>query len=132
MRFRSLSKHDKLIEHASEAIDAFNQSDYKGYRLSFSYVIRSLAYNHLGDQEKAIEDALTIESLPPTQRGYEALGDAIKLQVATFRNNGDYESSINKLNNFFLTERSDSLNPCLLYTSPSPRDATLSRMPSSA
>ena len=25
-----------------------------------------------------------------------------------------------------------SLNPCLLYTSPSPRDATLSRMPSSA
>ena len=26
----------------------------------------------------------------------------------------------------------DSTNPCLLYTSPSPRDATLSRMPSSA
>ena len=24
------------------------------------------------------------------------------------------------------------MNPCLLYTSPSPRDATLSRMPSSA
>ena len=26
----------------------------------------------------------------------------------------------------------DYLRPCLLYTSPSPRDATLSRMPSSA
>ena len=26
----------------------------------------------------------------------------------------------------------DSLDTCLLYTSPSPRDATLSRMPSSA
>ena len=26
----------------------------------------------------------------------------------------------------------DLPNPCLLYTSPSPRDATLSRMPSSA
>ena len=26
----------------------------------------------------------------------------------------------------------DNLKPCLLYTSPSPRDATLSRMPSSA
>ena len=26
----------------------------------------------------------------------------------------------------------DILTPCLLYTSPSPRDATLSRMPSSA
>ena len=27
---------------------------------------------------------------------------------------------------------SSHINPCLLYTSPSPRDATLSRMPSSA
>ena len=26
----------------------------------------------------------------------------------------------------------DAVHPCLLYTSPSPRDATLSRMPSSA
>ena len=26
----------------------------------------------------------------------------------------------------------DQADPCLLYTSPSPRDATLSRMPSSA
>ena len=26
----------------------------------------------------------------------------------------------------------DAIHPCLLYTSPSPRDATLSRMPSSA
>ena len=26
----------------------------------------------------------------------------------------------------------DQLNPCLLYTSPSPRDRSLSRMPSSA
>ena len=31
-----------------------------------------------------------------------------------------------------LTLQALSGNPCLLYTSPSPRDATLSRMPSSA
>ena len=30
------------------------------------------------------------------------------------------------------TEKMKHLNICLLYTSPSPRDATLSRMPSSA
>ena len=29
-------------------------------------------------------------------------------------------------------EESDTFNPCLLYTSPSPRDSTSSRMPSSA
>ena len=33
-------------------------------------------------------------------------------------------------NNEFLEDR--ECNDCLLYTSPSPRDATLSRMPSSA
>ena len=32
---------------------------------------------------------------------------------------------------YFAYDRSD-INSCLLYTSPSPRDATLSRMPSSA
>ena len=31
-----------------------------------------------------------------------------------------------------IKEVSDEYQPCLLYTSPSPRDATLSRMPSSA
>ena len=31
-----------------------------------------------------------------------------------------------------LTQRLEKTNDCLLYTSPSPRDATLSRMPSSA
>ena len=34
------------------------------------------------------------------------------------------------LKNIF--EKTDQTQPCLLYTSPSPRDATLSRMPSSA
>ena len=38
----------------------------------------------------------------------------------------DYEGSITTIVIFDQTE------PCLLYTSPSPRDATLSRMPSSA
>ena len=35
-------------------------------------------------------------------------------------------------NLYQLTVRRDEANICLLYTSPSPRDATLSRMPSSA
>ena len=41
-----------------------------------------------------------------------------------------YESGMNQ--RYILTENKGNLNSCLLYTSPSPRDATLSRMPSSA
>ena len=33
---------------------------------------------------------------------------------------------------FVLRDKANKVNTCLLYTSPSPRDATLSRMPSSA
>ncbi len=110
MRFRKLSNNKKLIEHATNAIDAFKQSDYEGYRFSFSYLIRAYANKNLGEQDNAIRDALFIESLRLDGRGYEALGDAIKLQAETFRNNGDFESSINKLNKFLLTERVDSLN----------------------
>ena len=37
-----------------------------------------------------------------------------------------------KIRNILLFEKKDTLSPCLLYTSPSPRDRTRSRMPSSA
>ena len=39
---------------------------------------------------------------------------------------------INMLRQYEETFKRGALNICLLYTSPSPRDATLSRMPSSA
>ena len=43
-----------------------------------------------------------------------------------------YRSEINKEEVIFEETASDDHKDCLLYTSPSPRDATLSRMPSSA
>ena len=36
------------------------------------------------------------------------------------------------INSFYGNKSSEKNNPCLLYTSPSPRDRTRSRMPSSA
>ena len=45
----------------------------------------------------------------------------------------DWESQVGDLYGDYLLGRLDEQYPtCLLYTSPSPRDATLSRMPSSA
>ena len=49
--------------------------------------------------------------------------------VASFKTNVDiYDSS----KTFFFTPTMDNYSNCLLYTSPSPRDGLLSRMPSSA
>lgn len=109
MRYRKSFNHEKIIEHATNAIKAYEQSDYIGYRLSFCYNIRCLANKKMGKQKEAMSDALAIEKLHLQGRGFEALGDAVKYQAETFRNNGDFESSISKLNNFFLTDRADSL-----------------------
>ena len=44
----------------------------------------------------------------------------------------DLDAIIQKLNTTFQQELKDEVEACLLYTSPSPRDGLLSRMPSSA
>ena len=44
----------------------------------------------------------------------------------------DFENLANMGVTAFSSRNQSILNSCLLYTSPSPRDATLSRMPSSA
>ena len=49
------------------------------------------------------------------------------------RGSGSTETfTIRKMSGSIGVERIFPINSCLLYTSPSPRDATLSRMPSSA
>ena len=45
---------------------------------------------------------------------------------------GSIITELDKKDGFIHLSTAAQLNACLLYTSPSPRDATLSRMPSSA
>jgi len=105
-RYRNLGDQENLIQHATKAISAFkkmNDSEYNDYRYSFSYSMRALANQSLGNKKEAFADADTIQMLPLSGRGYYALGDALKLQVGIFRMTGDFESSINKLNSFILS-----------------------------
>ena len=53
----------------------------------------------------------------------EGLADTQKEKLATLAENVEFESE---------TDYREKLGTCLLYTSPSPRDRTRSRMPSSA
>ena len=56
----------------------------------------------------------------------DAKGQVASL-LATVRGFRDFDSELSIAGIIF-----NNVNSCLLYTSPSPRDATLSRMPSSA
>ena len=65
---------------------------------------------------------------------YIDIGRHRKMERASYRMARTVKAYIKVLtHNDLLTRKLDMLaSPCLLYTSPSPRDATLSRMPSSA
>ena len=65
------------------------------------------------------------------QNSYQQLAD---VDVAVINSNYALEADLNPTKDAIALEESDSpyVNICLLYTSPSPRDRTRSRMPSSA
>ena len=80
----------------------------------------------------------TIQAVQEPDQLLNTLKKVSKNIIVSFNNS----ARLSKISNFLLTGSFDSLlkkansdhwyNTCLLYTSPSPRDATLSRMPSSA
>ena len=62
------------------------------------------------------------------------LSDIADVNIAHYRNSADYEEScfLAGQPTLFINHPPNTPNTCLLYTSPSPRDGLLSRMPSSA
>ena len=67
---------------------------------------------------------VTVEAVPAQVRSMIS-ADSIFLGPAQRSDDTAFAESVEQIYN-------EQIAPCLLYTSPSPRDATLSRMPSSA
>ena len=82
------------------------------------------------------EDLLFLVTKPyvtGTQETFRTYAQQIYTSIIAGDFKGDYHEIIHKMNNFYQNLlQSDDYEPCLLYTSPSPRDLSTSRMPSSA
>ena len=75
-------------------------------------------------QGRVHTSAATVAVLPEVEQVEEVDINAADLRIDTYRASGAGGQHVNKTDS--------AIRICLLYTSPSPRDATLSRMPSSA
>ena len=77
--------------------------------------------NDAGNDDGNDSDAVDVNGLPTITFTATDTDHTMDIGVTS----GDYDLALQK---FYTSDTTD----CLLYTSPSPRDATLSRMPSSA
>ena len=82
-----------------------------------------------GDAVSVDVDALTASS----GRAFDvSAGETVSVQAATVSVEATASAEVSSDRVTMVSGAVDVFNGCLLYTSPSPRDATLSRMPSSA
>ena len=134
------------------AISSFDRAIALKPDYSEAHFERGLTYSLLGDSDEAIKDITIAMEGEPTPNAHARLGFIYlgRANLERRKPEGDRQQAFNDyaaaVREFdaFIAEKGDpdveltkeeKLDPdfiCLLYTSPSPRDATLSRMPSSA
>ena len=95
--------------------------------------------DHNAGMEKMISISVSNQNEAPSDLNVTAPLQVLENQPAgTFvgqftAHDPDHPSTLSyRIDNAYVDKYSLRLDTCLLYTSPSPRDATLSRMPSSA
>ena len=107
----------KNIEHLQQAITV---------QQTYTMTLCTYINNILPCITKLEETILQLEQKITTEE------DTIQINSLDFDPDIDRPNPPRTLNNTAVVSVQDHLMSCLLYTSPSPRDATLSRMPSSA
>ena len=141
---KEINSFDELIENLQTRIDYFNQhhcciSDHGLTHIPFVEINHQHANNAFQRKKNAEQlsnkdiDVYKVTLLHELFKLYKAKSWVTQLHLGPIRNNNSRlasslgaDAGCDSIGDF---EQSQG---CLLYTSPSPRDATLSRMPSSA
>ena len=104
------------VTNTDSKIDAIKQLIFGDNIAEYSQEFETLK-NDLEKRRQELSDFID-DTRKELMSAIDNLGTDLNIRIS------DLEESLN--------EKADTLEACLLYTSPSPRDATLSRMPSSA
>ena len=124
------------VNASGEQIDQSDFGDRSFSNVNFLDNGEVLLGEHLtGDESnnKALEGPRKLGTVLPFMPGTERYGDGNIYKYSQDGNHIEtYETETHGGMPGFLGVTSSAITPCLLYTSPSPRDRTRSRMPSSA
>ena len=116
--------YDIVVGKARSAPDRYTHAD-----LAFTAAGKPFNFHLL---VRAYDDGVAFRYTLPEQAGLKTV--KVKSETTQFNFAKDYDcwgANMGRFDTSFEAEY-DQTKACLLYTSPSPRDATLSRMPSSA
>ena len=115
----------------SNSASSFSQGNEGAISTSFEIIPDDYTYFTLGAKASATARAKIPVEFVPLSLYPNPVENELNLDLKDFKSS-DGTIKIFNLYGQLVEERSYDSSTCLLYTSPSPRDATLSRMPSSA
>ena len=116
MRSEPGPKNSEIAQRWKEVVGEIEEAD------DFSIQSETFGRRNNDDDEQKQSEPLELELRGPYSEKKNEIAQRIKT-LLRMKRNPEYDSS---------SSLSPELNACLLYTSPSPRDGLLSRMPSSA
>ena len=123
-----LTSKDALFKGVDHQIDTYFQVPNGRLKLREGNIENHLIQYHRPNQAGPKKSSVTLYKTTPNASLKTVLTNALGIKVVV-----DKKRAIYYIENIkFHVDVVEQLGSCLLYTSPSPRDATLSRMPSSA
>ena len=133
--YRSRGEHAKNQSIINRALNLADSMRIAGTEAGTTTLINAAtSLRAAGSYERAAEiysQAIkeSSKTLKPNDRKLAALHNNLSM---LYSETGNTSEAIDELNQALEILQNTSTDPCLLYTSPSPRDGLLSRMPSSA